>query len=107
MTGGSPARGLSVPAPATHLPRPVTRSSLLRFVTRQQTFSPLILTLGIHSTTLDTYAGGPGTVGIHTWGFTPTGQPASHGCIRVPAAALPVLAQVPLGTLVRITGNGP
>ncbi len=73
----------------------------------QQTFSPLILALGIHSTTLDTYAGGPGTVGIHTWGFTPTGQPASHGCIRVPAAALPALAQVPLGSLVRITNSRP
>ncbi|HEX3513443.1 MAG TPA: L,D-transpeptidase, partial [Trebonia sp.] len=31
------------------------------------------------------------------------GHPASHGCVRVPPAALHALAQIPLGTPVIIT----
>ncbi len=63
----------------------------------------MILPLGTHSPTLDSYGGGPGTVAIHTWptdeGF---GEAVSDGCIRVPADALDTLTEVPLGTLVTI-----
>jgi lipoprotein-anchoring transpeptidase ErfK/SrfK len=33
------------------------------------------------------------------------GHPVSHGCVRVPAAALRVLSRVPIGTSVTITGQ--
>ncbi|MFI5496579.1 L,D-transpeptidase [Actinoplanes sp. NPDC051859] len=71
----------------------------------QQPWTPLILALGTHSTVFDRYAGGPGTVAIHAWTSAPTGQPGSHGCIRVPTSALRTLAQVPLGTLVRVASR--
>ena len=84
-------------------PTPTGRTFLLAAITdRRQPFSPVILPLGSHSTTLDTYAGGPGTVGIHTWPRKLDGRPASHGCIRVPPVALRALAAVPLGSLVHI-----
>ncbi len=54
--------------------------------------------------TLDTYGGGPGTVGVHGWPNPSVfGRAVSHGCVRVPAAALHVLSLVPLGSLVLIT----
>jgi lipoprotein-anchoring transpeptidase ErfK/SrfK len=68
-----------------------------------QSFSPVILPLGSHSDTLDTYGGGPGTVAIHGWPDPSVfGAAASHGCIRVPADALERMTQVPLGTLVLV-----
>jgi L,D-transpeptidase catalytic domain len=83
-------------------PTPTGRTFLLAVIRDpQQTFSPLIYALGTHSAALDTYAGGPGTVGIHTWPTASTPR-ASHGCIRVPAGALRAIAQVPLGSLIRI-----
>ena len=69
------------------------------------TYSPVILPTGFHSTTWETYGGGPGTVGLHGWP-TPDvlGKPSSAGCIRIPADALHVLATaVPIGTPVLIT----
>lgn len=71
---------------------------------RRSTFSPVVLPLGAHSDTHRRYAGGPGTIGIHTW---PTddvfGRASSDGCIRVPRSALTVLSTiVPLGTPVLI-----
>ncbi|WP_233621518.1 L,D-transpeptidase [Amycolatopsis sp. WAC 04182] len=69
-----------------------------------QQFSPVILPLGTHSTSLETFGGGPGTTGIHGWP-TPNvfGKPSSDGCIRVPADALRLLStEVPLGTPVLI-----
>jgi lipoprotein-anchoring transpeptidase ErfK/SrfK len=70
------------------------------------TYSPVILPLGFHSPVYDTFGGGPGTVGLHTW--TPSsavyGQPSSNGCVRVPADALQVLStQVPIGSPVLIS----
>jgi len=68
------------------------------------TYSPLILPLGLHSNTLNSFAGGPGTVGLHGWPDPAVfGHAVSHGCVRVPAAALRVLARVPLGSPVVIT----
>lgn len=85
-------------------PTPPGRTFLLgSFTDREQTYSPVILPLGVHSPTLDTFGGGPGTVAIHTW---PTddvfGTRSSDGCIRVPADALEQMTEVPLGTLVLI-----
>jgi L,D-transpeptidase catalytic domain len=72
----------------------------------QPTYSPIILPLGFHSPVYDAYGGGPATVGIHTWTYSSAvyGQPSSHGCVRVPAAALHILStEVPIGTPVVIS----
>ena len=51
------------------------------------------------------YGGGPGTVALHGWPDPAVfGHPVSHGCVRVPAAALRALARIPLGSAVTITG---
>ncbi|MBE1531946.1 L,D-transpeptidase [Actinomadura algeriensis] len=65
--------------------------------------SPLVLPLGAHSDTLDTFGGGPGTVALHGWNDVSVfGRAATHGCVRVPDEALRKLSRVPLGTLVLI-----
>jgi len=86
-------------------PTPTGRTFVLALIAPiPVTYSPFILPLGFHSDTLDTYGGGPGTVGLHGWPDPSVfGQAISHGCIRVPATALHLLAQVPLGSLVLIT----
>ena len=96
---------VAVGEPAT--PTPTGRTFLLGSVIDDaQSYSPIILPLGSHSDTLDTYGGGPGTVALHGWPDASVfGTAASHGCIRVPADALERLTQVPLGTLV-IVDNG-
>jgi hypothetical protein len=85
-------------------PTPTGRTFVLGSVVDEaQSFSPVILPLGSHSDTLDTYGGGPGTVALHGWPDASVfGSAVSHGCIRVPADALDRLRQVPLGTLVRV-----
>jgi lipoprotein-anchoring transpeptidase ErfK/SrfK len=85
-------------------PTPAGRTFLLGALKdTKQHYSPVILPLGTHSPTHDTFGGGPGTVAIHTW---PTanvfGTASSDGCIRVPSDALDRLTEVPLGTLVMI-----
>ncbi len=73
------------------------------FSDRKQKYSPVILPLGIHSPTLDSFGGGPGTVAIHTWPTADVfGTRSSDGCIRVPHDALAQLTEVPLGTLVLV-----
>ncbi len=93
---------VAVGAPAT--PTPTGRTFVLGSITDpNQSYSPVILPLGWHSDTLDSYGGGPGTVALHTWPDASVfGTAASHGCIRVPADALDRLTQVPLGSLVVI-----
>lgn len=85
-------------------PTPTGRTFLLgAFADENQNYSPVILPLGTHSPTHDTYGGGPGTVAIHTWPTADVfGAAISDGCIRVPQDALDQLAEVPLGTLVII-----
>ena len=75
-------------APGT--PTPTGRTFLLAAVApRHPTYSPLILPLGMHSHTLSTFGGGPGTVGLHGWPDPSVfGHAVSHGCVRVPPAAL-------------------
>lgn len=93
---------VAIGEPAT--PTPTGRTFVLGSVVDDaQSFSPVILPLGSHSDTLDTYGGGPGTVALHGWPDASVfGSAVSHGCIRVPADALERLRQVPLGTLVRV-----
>lgn len=77
---------------------------LASLVDPHQRFSPVILPLGTHSASLETFGGGPGTTGIHGWP-TPDvfGKPSSDGCVRIPADALQRLStEVPLGTPVLI-----
>ena len=85
-------------------PTPVGRTFLLALMSpKEKTYSPLILPLGTHSPTLDTFGGGPGTVAFHGWPDRKVfGKAVTHGCIRVPASALKVLARLPLGTPVLI-----
>jgi lipoprotein-anchoring transpeptidase ErfK/SrfK len=86
-------------------PTPTGRTFLLASLApRHPTYSPLILPLGTHSDTLSTYGGGPGTVGLHGWPDEAVfGHAASHGCVRVPPAALRALSRIPLGSPVMIT----
>jgi hypothetical protein len=88
-------------------PTPEGRTFLLgSFSDSAQRYSPVILPLGAHSPTLDSFGGGPGTVAIHTWPTVDVfGTRSSDGCIRVPSDALHQLIQVPLGTLVLIDQN--
>lgn len=87
-------------------PTPAGRTFVLSAITDPaQSFSPVILPLGMHSATHLSYGGGPGTVALHGW---PTrdvfGSASSDGCIRVPDNALQILADsVPIGTPVLIT----
>jgi len=89
-------------APGT--PTPTGRTFVLAsLIPLQPTYSPLILPLGTHSDTLTTYGGGPGTVGLHGWPDPSVfGHAVSHGCVRVPPAALRALSRVPLGSAVMI-----
>jgi hypothetical protein len=91
-------------APGT--PTPEGRTFVLAsLLPKPVTYSPLILPLGTHSNTLTTYGGGPGTVGLHGWPDSAVfGHAVSHGCVRVPAAALRALSRVPLGSAVMIRG---
>ena len=90
-------------APGTRTPTGRT-FVLASLVPLQPTYTPLILPLGTHSDTLSTYGGGPGTVGLHGWPDAAVfGHAASHGCVRVPPAALRALSRIPLGSPVMIT----
>ena len=91
---------------ASGTPTPTGRTFVLAsLVPAQPTYTPLILALGVHSSTLSTFGGGPGTVGLHGWPDSAVfGHSVSHGCVRVPAAALRALSRVPLGSAVMITG---
>jgi lipoprotein-anchoring transpeptidase ErfK/SrfK len=86
-------------------PTPTGRTFLLALLAPPHpTYSPLILPLGAHSNVFSTFGGGPGTVGIHGWPDPSVfGEAISNGCVRVPAAALRLLARIPLGTVVMIT----
>jgi len=90
---------------AAGTPTPTGRTFLLASLAPPHpTYSPLILPLGAHSDTLTTFGGGPGTVGLHGWPHPAVfGHAVSHGCVRVPAAALRALSRVPLGSPVMIT----
>jgi lipoprotein-anchoring transpeptidase ErfK/SrfK len=102
---GQPVGTWTVAVGARPTPTPTGRTFLLALLAPPHpTYSPLILPLGFHSNTLDTYGGGPGTVGVHGWPNPSVfGGAVSHGCVRVPTPALHVLSQIPLGSLVLIS----
>lgn len=89
---------------ARKTPTPPGRTFLLgSIVDNKRSASPVVLPLGAHSPTLDTFGGGPGTVAIHGWPRADVfGAAISAGCVRVPKKALALLQSVPLGTLVLI-----
>jgi hypothetical protein len=95
----------SVAVGAAKTPTPTGRTFMLASLKpAKQTYSPLILPVGAHSETLDTFGGGPGTVAFHGWPATSVfGKAFTHGCVRVPADALRQLSKVPLGTPVLVT----
>ncbi|QKW39687.1 L,D-transpeptidase [Actinomadura sp. NAK00032] len=86
-------------------PTPAGRTFIMASVLpAKKTPSPLVLPLGTHSATLDTFGGGPGTVALHGWPDASVfGKAVTHGCVRVPADALKALSRVPLGSPVLIT----
>lgn len=90
---------------ASKTPTPTGRTFIMASLApAKPTYSPLILPVGAHSDTLDTFGGGPGTVAFHGWPQKSVfGQAVTHGCVRVPADALKQLAKVPLGTPVEIS----
>ncbi|MBM9460274.1 L,D-transpeptidase [Nocardioides sp. zg-536] len=94
----------SVAIGASKTPTPTGRTFVLgQLVDDKQPFSPVILPLGTHSATLDSYGGGPGTVALHGWTDPSVfGKAVSHGCVRVPDDALEALRQVPIGTPVLV-----
>ncbi|GAA3352109.1 L,D-transpeptidase [Saccharopolyspora gregorii] len=83
-------------------PTPRGRTYLMAAIEETVTkFSPIILPLGTHSETFNSYGGGPGTVALHGWPDPAVfGEAASDGCVRVPPDALRLLSTLPLGTLV-------
>ncbi|RFS82179.1 L,D-transpeptidase [Actinomadura spongiicola] len=87
-------------------PTPPGRTFLMATLApAKRTPSPIVLPLGTHSATLDTFGGGPGTVALHGWPDASVfGKAVTHGCVRVPEDALRALSRVPLGSLVFITG---
>jgi lipoprotein-anchoring transpeptidase ErfK/SrfK len=92
------AVGVGKPVSPTPRGRTFIMASIKETVTH---FSPIILPLGTHSETFNTYGGGPGTVALHGWpNSTVFGRASSDGCVRVPADALRLLMSLPLGTIV-------
>ncbi|KAA9149646.1 L,D-transpeptidase [Amycolatopsis acidicola] len=85
-------------------PTPAGRAYIIASIEESKnTYSPIVLPLSYHSDSLETFGGGPGTVGLHTWpNDSFVGQANSDGCIRVPQDALDQLVKMPLGTIVNI-----
>ncbi|WP_019632084.1 L,D-transpeptidase [Actinomadura atramentaria] len=91
---------------ADKTPTPAGRTFVLaQLAPAKKTPSPLVIPLGTHSASLDSFGGGPGTVAFHGWPDASVfGKAVSHGCVRVPDAALRELSRVPLGTVVLVSG---
>jgi lipoprotein-anchoring transpeptidase ErfK/SrfK len=104
---GAPAGSWAIGQGAAGTATPVGETFLVAsFTDRSQSYSPVIFATGSHSETLDSYGGGPGTVALHGWP-TRSGRlgKVSHGCVRVPPAALAQLRRMPLGTPISITSS--
>jgi lipoprotein-anchoring transpeptidase ErfK/SrfK len=86
-------------------PTPTGRTFMLALLKPPRpTTSPLVMPVGAHSETLDTFGGGPGTVAFHGWADRSVfGRAITHGCVRVPVDALTRLSKIPLGTPVLVT----
>jgi len=106
LKSGQKLRTWTVAVGAPKTPTPTGRTFVLASLAPSNpTYSPLILPVGTHSDTLDTFGGGPGTVAFHGWPQKSVfGKAVTHGCVRVPSDALTQLSKIPLGTPVLITG---
>ncbi len=102
---GHRLRSWTVAVGAATTPTPTGRTFLMAVLSPPNpTYTPLILPLGMHSTTLDSFDGGPSTIALHGWPDASVfGQAVSHGCVRIPATALRVLSRIPLGSSVLVT----
>lgn len=89
---------------AKQTPTPTGRTFLLASLSPSGVdYSPVILPLGMHSEKLQTFDGGPGTVGLHGWPDKDVfGEAISHGCVRLPKDGLAAVSRIPLGTLIII-----
>jgi lipoprotein-anchoring transpeptidase ErfK/SrfK len=89
---------------ASETPTPVGRTFLLASLSPAEvSYTPLILPLGAHSEKLQTFDGGPGTVGLHGWPDNSAfGRAVSHGCVRLPKEGLDAVSHIPLGSLIVI-----
>ncbi|GAB3672665.1 hypothetical protein GCM10027589_42250 [Actinocorallia lasiicapitis] len=104
LQAGRPVGTWPVAVGTADTPTPVGRTFLLATLAPTKPPSGVVLPVGAHSATLDTFGGGPGTVAFHGWPDAKVfGRAASHGCVRVPPAALKALSSVPLGSPVLIT----
>ncbi|WP_372493529.1 L,D-transpeptidase family protein [Prauserella alba] len=85
-------------------PTPTGRQYIIASIEEQvNDYSPIVLPLSYHSESHETFGGGPGTVGIHTWPDNSfVGKANSDGCIRVTKEALDELVKLPLGTIVEV-----
>lgn len=101
---GNPLGRWTVGTGRPETPTPVGRTFIMASIEETvNTFSPLVLPLGAHSESHETFGGGPGTVALHGWPDTsPFGKRSSDGCIRVPDDALGVLSTLPIGSIVLI-----
>ncbi|GAA3838790.1 hypothetical protein GCM10022226_71300 [Sphaerisporangium flaviroseum] len=105
LKGGQETGSWPVGIGTKETPTPVGRTFLLAALSPPEvTYSPVILPLGTHSEKLETYDGGPGTVGLHGWPDKSVfGKAVSHGCVRLPKEGLDAVSHLPLGTMIIIT----
>ncbi|HEX2317106.1 MAG TPA: L,D-transpeptidase [Thermomonospora sp.] len=105
VNSGRTVKSWTVAVGAAKTPTPIGTTFVLALLKpTRPTFSPLIVPVGSHSETLDTFGGGPGTVAFHGWKDRSVfGKAVTHGCVRVPSDALTHLSKVPLGSPVVVT----
>ncbi len=105
LEAGKPSGSWTIGTGKPEHPTPTGRAFILASIKESvNTYSPIVLPLSNHSDSHETFGGGPGTVGLHTWPDDSfVGKATSDGCIRVTREALDRLVELPLGTVVRIT----
>ncbi|OXM53116.1 L,D-transpeptidase [Amycolatopsis alba] len=104
LEAGKPTGSWKIGTGKPEHPTPTGRAFILASIKESvNTYSPIVLPLSSHSDSHETFGGGPGTVGLHTWPDNSfVGKATSDGCIRVTREALNRLVELPLGTVVHI-----
>ncbi|UJW30904.1 L,D-transpeptidase [Saccharothrix sp. AJ9571] len=105
LESGKPTGSWSIGIGKPEHPTPTGRAFILASIAESvNTYSPIVLPLSSHSDSHETFGGGPGTVGLHTWPDDSfVGKATSDGCLRVTREALDRLVELPLGTVVLIS----
>ena len=105
LRGGHRVARWKVAVGTAETPTPLGRTFIVTTLTpAYPTYSRLFFPLGTHSDVLKSFDGGPGTIALHTWPSSEVfGHAVTHGCVRVPARALRLLARIPPGSPVIIT----